>query len=228
MSLVQHPWKRLAGTLVLLGCAFAVPAAEPSPSALEEDSQGWTDLIAKSGSDLKGWNRVPIPADGKLVPKSVWSLDPSGETLICDGHAHEMLLWNEELGDAVFHVEWRYTKVPGKKGYNSGLYTRNSADGAIWHQAQIGDASGGFLFGESPVNGQKKYFNLSKQLHDERVKPAGEWNTVELTATGKTITVWVNGAVVQTWSDCEAPKGYVGLESEGWRIEFRNLKVKKL
>ena len=42
------------------------------------------------------------------------------------------------------------------------------------------------------------------------------------------MTLWVNGAVTNQWHDCEVPKGYVGLEAEGYRIEFRNVKVKPL
>ena len=55
------------------------------------------------------------------------------------------------------------------------------------------------------------------------MKPAGEWNTFEITCKGKDMALWVNGAVTCEWHDCEAyPKGYVGLEAEGFRIEFRN------
>lgn len=51
---------------------------------------------------------------------------------------------------------------------------------------------------------------------------------MELTARGHTLTLWVNGAVTCEFNDCGALKGRVGLESEGYRIEFRNLKVKTL
>jgi hypothetical protein len=63
---------------------------------------------------------------------------------------------------------------------------------------------------------------------DGRVKPAGEWNTLEITARGKVLTLWVNGAVTCQFGDCGNPSGLVGLEGEGYRIEFRNLKVKEL
>jgi len=69
---------------------------------------------------------------------------------------------------------------------------------------------------------------LSKQVTDSRVKPAGEWNTLEVTAVGKTLTLWVNGAVTCQFENCGKDKGYLGLEAEGYRIEFRNLKVKAL
>ena len=78
------------------------------------------------------------------------------------------------------------------------------------------------------IKGAPKRFNLSKQQPASRVKPAGEWNTFEITCRGKDMTLWVNGAVTNQWHECEVKKGYVGLEAEGCRIEFRNVKVKSL
>jgi hypothetical protein len=203
--------------------------ADDEPSSLERDPEGWTDLLAQAGPELKGWIRGPLRSDAKLSDRSQWSLDPATGFLVCQGDGgHEWLRWDKELGDCTFHVELRFTVVPGKKGYNSGIYARNSADAKIWHQAQTGDGSGGFLFGDTPVNGTIKRFNLSKQQAASRVKPAGEWNVFEITCRGKEMTLWVNGAVANRWLECEAPRGYVGLEAEGYRIEFRNAKVKPL
>jgi hypothetical protein len=208
-------------------------AADAGPSALEQAPAGWTDLLAQAGTNLEGWTRGPIPTKGTIAPLSnvsQWSLDPKSGTLVCSGDGgHDWLRWNQELGDLVYHVEWRFTPAPEKKGkYNSGIYARNSADAVIWHQAQTGDASGGFIFGDTLVNGKLERINLSKQVREQRVKPAGEWNTYEITCKGKDMTLWVNGAVTCEWHDCQVPKGYVGLEAEGWRIEFRNVKVKPL
>ena len=63
---------------------------------------------------------------------------------------------------------------------------------------------------------------------DQRVRPAGEWNTVEITAQGSTLLSWVNGATVSEYTYCPIEKGHLGLEAEGFRIEFRNLRVKTL
>jgi hypothetical protein len=49
-----------------------------------------------------------------------------------------------------------------------------------------------------------------------------------VTARGNTLAVWVNGAVQQLWSGCEVPRGFVGVEGEGWKIEYRNLQLKEL
>jgi hypothetical protein len=198
-----------------------------TPSKLQSEPEGWVDILPPS--DLKGWYRVPVPPTGQLG-REQWHVDTAKRILICDGDGgHDMLLFDKGIGNAVFHFEFCYTKIEGKKGYNSGAYVRNSRDGAIWHQAQFGDGKDGYLFGQTlGPDGKKKGFNLSKLVTDNRVKPAGEWNAMEVTALGKVLTLWVNGAVTCQFEDCGQEKGFVGLEGEGYRIEFRNLKVKML
>jgi len=34
--------------------------------------------------------------------------------------------------------------------------------------------------------------------------------------------------VTNQWKACGVPRGHAGLEAEGWRVEFRNVKVKLL
>jgi len=45
-----------------------------------------------------------------------------------------------------------------------------------------------------------KLTNVKKAQPSE--KPAGQWNTLEMTARGKTLTLWVNGAVTCQFRDC--------------------------
>jgi hypothetical protein len=222
---------RTLAAALSLGATLLLAAAPPdSKSALESDPQGWTDLLADAGPSLKGWTRGTIPPGGTPREPNQWSIDPKTGHLVCAGDGgHDWVRWDQELGDFIYHVEWRFTPVEtGKKSYNSGVYARNSADAKVWHQAQTGGGSGGFLFGDTPVDGEVKRINLSKEVKDQRVRPAGEWNTFEITCKGKDMTLWVNGAVTCEWHDCQVPRGYVGLEAEGYRIEFRNVKLKPL
>lgn len=220
---------KTTNTLLLLAACLVGPQtthAEETKSKLESDPVGWVDVLPSA--DLKGWYRVSVPPTGQLG-REQWHVDAAQKLLICDGDGgHDMLLLDKEIGDATFHLEFRYTKIEGKTGYNSGAYVRNSRNGDIWHQAQFGDANAGFLFGQTPgADGQKKSFNLSKQITGTRVKPAGEWNTMEITAAGKVLTLWVNGEVTCQFDACGRDKGYIGVEGEGYRIEFRNLKIKE-
>jgi hypothetical protein len=188
------------------GLAAPTRNDEPSARALEKDSSGWIDMLATASPELDGWTRKPVPPDGELNPKSQWSLDPANGTLLCQGDGgHEWLRLDQVLTDYFFHVEWRFTPVPGKKGYNSGVYVRNSSDGKMWHQAQCGDASGGYLFGETLAAYAMTPFNLQKDVREQRFKPAGEWNTYELTCKGRNVTLWVNGAVTNQWKSFTHP-----------------------
>lgn len=213
--------------LSVFACLAVVLPAEETKSQLESAPDGWEDILPPA--DLRGWSRVPVPPTAPLE-RQQWHVDSDKKLLICEGDGgHDMLLFDREFGDAVFHFEFRYVKIEGKTGYNSGAYIRNSKDGSVWHQAQMGDASGGFLFGRTVVSDEPNArFSLSKLVTDSRMKPAGEWNTMELTAAGKVLTLWVNGAVTCRFENCQNPKGHLGLEGEGYPIEFRNLKVKEL
>src|SRR3954451_6566989 len=137
------------GFACLVAMLAAAPAPPETPSALVADPSGWVDLLADAGPELKGWTRAPWPGT-TLAAESPWSLDPKTGVLTCRGEAagHEWLRLDRESGDFIYHVEWAFVPAPAgaKAKYNSGIYVRNSADATIWHQAQTGDASGGFLF----------------------------------------------------------------------------------
>jgi hypothetical protein len=215
---------------LIVSCCFAslLPSALASESLSTgsggADDRGWIDI--QPAPDLKGWTRVPIPETNHLG-RAQWHVDRAAGVLVCDGDGgHDMLRFDEELTNCTFHVEFRFSPASGAKaGYNSGVFIRNSADGRIWHQAQL-TPDGGFLFGMTPVEGRLKWVKLPPA--EERMKPAGEWNTMDLTARGETLSVWLNGAVTCTWTNCAVPKGYIALEAEGHRVEFRNLKLKEL
>src|SRR6185295_206083 len=157
----------------LLALLIALPfvrAADPAEtkSALETDPKGWKDLAA--GTDLKPWKRVNIPPTAKLKDVDPWSVKDGVITCAGKGAGHEMLLFNEEFADGVFHVEWRFKPVEGGKGYNSGVYARNSADGGVWHQAQVGNMNVGQIFGNTLADGKDKRINIKEASVAQRGK----------------------------------------------------------
>lgn len=211
--------------LSLSGDTFA---DDNTKSALEADSSGWTDLMP--AEDLAGWKRVALAPDTELNPKNAWSVKDG--LLICDGvGVKEMLLFDKEFDDGVFHVEWRVPPVAGQSEYNSGIYVRSSADGKLWHQAQIAMQEKpplvGDLFGDTLVGGKTERVVI-RAAGENRARPQGEWNIHEVTAKGSAISVWVNGATTCEWKECPLDKGRVGLQAEFFLIEFRNLKFKPL
>jgi hypothetical protein len=171
---------------------------------------------------------VPIPPVPGGDPKLQWRVDAAKHELICAGDGqHEWLRSDKEFGDFVMQVEWRFTPKEGNPRYNSGIGVRLSKYGEIWFQAQTGLA-GGYWFGDNVVDGAVKRFNLSKQMKENRVKPAGEWNLYEIRAEGDKLTLSIHGAVVSETSGVVLRKGFVALEAEGHEIAFRTFKLKPL
>jgi hypothetical protein len=212
----------LATTTVV--AALAVCTVRP----LFSQSSDEIDLIPNES--LQGWTRVPIPAPDGLKPKLQWRVDTAQHALICTGDGgHEWLRYDRELGDFVLNVDWRFTPVADRpQRYNSGIGVRLSKWGEIWYQAQTGP-TGGYIFGQNlTADGVLKGFNLQKEMKENRVKPAGEWNHYEIRAEGDCITLAVNGAVVNELSGVGLRRGHIGLEAEGYEIAFKNLRLKLL
>jgi hypothetical protein len=70
-------------------------------------------------------------------------------------------------------------------------------------------------------------FNERKNMTENRIKPAGKWNSYDIRCIGGTCTLAVNGSVVNT-IHIAVDKGYIGLESEGFQIAFRHFKLQQL
>ncbi len=207
-----------------IACAALVGAALFQIQAVAAD---FVDIMPDSS--LKGWTRIPIPAVDGLKPKLQWRVDAGQKALICAGDGgHEWLRYDKELGDYILHVEWRFTpKTEEPKKYNSGIGIRLSKQGELWTQAQTGP-TGGYLFGENLSDGAIKRFNLIKEMKENRVKPAGEWNTYDIRVQGDKVTLSVNGAEVSEISGIALRRGYIGLEGEYYEITFRSITLKTL
>jgi hypothetical protein len=209
---------------IQFGLASAKPVAQAG-DFLTSDPSGWVDLMPRKS--LKGWTRMTVPPGKTLDPINQWSLNKEHGTIVCEGnHGHEWLRYDRELTNFLLHVEWRFEKHEGLKGYNSGVFVRNDLTGRVWHQAQVGEHA--YIFGQTLSHGE-----LSAMIHTPSpavnpLHPIGEWNTYEIRCDGPKITLWVNGSLTGEFAAPEVPQGYWGLEAEGFWIEFRNIKLKKL
>ena len=217
--------------VVLVMAAIVVDTAlvqAQEKSAFEKDSTGWIDLLPHK--DLKNWKRVGL--DQGMQETSPWSVN--GDVLVCQGApsqgagAKEMLLYDRSFTDGVFHLECRFPPQKGKQDYNSGAYVR-SLDGRVWHQIQIAHLDippfMGDLFGDLKVNDKTERVIIRGDGPDY-VNPPGQWNTFEIMARDKEITVWLNGHSTLAWKECAVKKGMVGVQCEFFNVEFRNLKFK--
>jgi hypothetical protein len=65
-------------------------------------------------------------------------------------------------------------------------------------------------------------------LTDNSEKPLGEWNKMVIECRADTITVWLNGDLVNTGFGATATKGKIALQAEGAEVEFRIVELTSL
>ncbi len=196
----------------------------------EEKSQGFTQLF--NGTDLTGWTGNK---EGYVVKDGVIVVDPTkggGGNLYTD----------KDYSDFVFRFEFRLTP-----GANNGIGIRTPATGDSAYQGmeiQVLDEDSpryrGWL-ADYQHHGSIYGIVAAKPGH---LKPVGEWNSEEITAKGRQITVKLNGVTIV---DADIDKasasgtidhkqhpglknttGRIGFLGHGDQVEFRNLRVKTL
>lgn len=195
-------------------------------------AQDWLDITPKPG--LAGWSRgVLTPSANQpwtnLVEPSPWSVEEGVLNARGSKAGHEWLRYDRELGDFELTVEWRLAKLDGAPRYNSGVFVRNSRYADIWHQVQIGPPdNAGYLFQVSLQDGVFVRTVFKDKQQPVKVNPPGEWNRYDIRVEGCRYTIRVNGQLSQQVEDCALKRGYLGLEAEGFDIEFRNIRLREL
>ena len=187
-----------------------------------------------NGRDLSGWVNV------NCAPET-WSVKDG--VIHCTGVPTGALRTERQYENFELELEWRHLKSGG----NAGIFIWSSplaAPGVPFLRAievQVLDhgynANGknewytthGDVF---PIHGSTmKPFGRHRGERsfpsEERSKPSPEWNQYRIVATNGVVRLSVNGKEVSGGENCNWRKGYLGLESEGSPVEFRNLRLKE-
>ena len=186
--------------------------------------EGWTTLF--NGKDLSGL--VVVLADPDDNKKAKLYFDgTAGDQKTFYVENGLLKTTGEPLGyirtadvydNFVYHAEVRFLK-DGNSGILSHIQVDAPLPNAIECQMYYSQMGRVFpLFGHKMDGGEIIHYNS---------KPVGEWNTLEVYSEEGRMATVVNGAVVGLGSNAEPSTGYIGLQSEGTPIEFRNIKVKR-
>lgn len=174
----------------------------------EEKSAGFVSLF--NGKDFTGWRFVSKGEDATEAPN--WIVKDGVIHLTGGGSPH--LASAKEYGNFEMRFEWRSLK----EKYNSGFYVRSGVKLGSNQINLAKGAEGNLMYGKS--KGGVAVPNLQK--------PAGEWNDWRIVVEGDKATFWCNGQKAWDATGLVPEKGYVGLQTEGAALEFRNLRIREL
>jgi 3-keto-disaccharide hydrolase len=123
------------------------------------------------------------------------------------------------------HVDWRWPEQAG----NSGVFLNISGQDKQWPatiECQLMSGNAGdfvFLGGSDATERTDKTKMVKPKIEISSEKPAGDWNSYDIYSRNDSIIVYVNNVLQNLCSHPTPDKGYIGLQSEGAPVEFRNV-----
>jgi len=199
------------GRLFGLGILALAALIQFSPVASAQTGDGWKVLL--DGKSMNGWTKIGGDSnwrveDGAVVADKMANKDAS------------FLITADKYKDFQLVVEfWASDDA------NSGIYMRCAANDKLTdrlcYEANIFDQRPDPTYGTGAL------------VHYVEVNPmpkaGGKWNTFEITAKGRSITVMLNGQKTAEMKGVDLlPEGPIALQHAAGAIKFRKVAIKPL
>lgn len=203
------------GSAIIVGDYVPEPAAEPE--------KGETVRLF-NGNDFDGWFMWSEEEDSD--PADVWLVKDG--TIWCTGEAQGFLRTAEKYGNYKLTLEWRWAGGPG----NSGVLLHMTDEEKVWPlsmEAQVMHGKAGDLIGMGcRFTKDGESVRYSPRADETIEKEPGEWNSYEIVCHQDTMELNVNGKTQNKGAGIPLKEGYIGFQSEGAPIQFRNIELTPL
>jgi hypothetical protein len=186
-----------------------------------------------NGKNLDGWSIYV--ADQKISPENFFYVKDG--VIETPGVPMGYLRTKKEYENYRLHVEWRYPEKPT----NSGVFIHTVGPDKIWprhYQCQLKHLSAGdFIIQDEGLSATVrdtvyvstvKIKPIAPKLKASSENKPGEWNSYDIVCKGNTVEVKVNGVLQNYATNCSETKGGIGLQAEGSKIQFRNIRIEKI
>ena len=179
-----------------------------------------------NGRDLSNWEFVV--KDNAVPGDQVYSVQDGA--ILIQGAPLGYMYTKKKYRNYTLNLEWSWVDEPT----NSGIFVviekpENPFPNGIEVQLKAGNAGDFVLLAGSdlieyqqPEGQERPKFPVIAKREDSNEKAPGEWNKAKITVNEGVITVYIND-VLQNVGTNPVKEGHIGLQSEGKRIQFRNL-----
>ncbi len=183
-----------------------------------------------NGQDLDNWNIIVDSDDGE--PRDLFYVEDGILNTLGDPFGY--LRTRESYSNFKLHLEWRWTEEPS----NSGVFLNVQGKEIVFPQCvecQLMDGKAGDIVlmrkGTSIIVKDSTYMVTSEEspylaipkFEGSSEKPAGEWNSCDITSLDGTLELFVNGVLQNKGTDMSLTEGNIALQSEGGPMPFRNV-----
>lgn len=191
------------------------------------------------GHSLAGWV-VESHADSDVHPdgRPVWSVNDGA--IDCDGLGFGFLRYaREPFADVTLRLEFRLGKKADGEPCNAGIGLRTGAFDRRRSRATRPSIRGYELqllddAGSPPSTHSSGSLYRYVAPRENAIRPAGEWNDLEVALLGSRIRVVMNGRLIQDVDQATLPRirtkplsGFFSLQNHGGPARFRNIRVRR-
>ncbi len=184
------------------------------------------NLLSKN--DLFNW--AFESKEGAEAAEKSWKLEDG--VLSTTGKPIGFIRTRESYENYTLTFEWRW--LPGTENGNSGLlvHAGETAEGKDWPpciEAQLFQNNAGdfWMINEKLEATGKNEGGRWIRTADPKEKPLGEWNTMTVVCKADSITVHVNGTLVNEGKNLSTTSGSICFQAEGAPIELRKIMLEK-
>jgi len=201
---------KISGTITMPDGKSNSFTGNRAPSLKREGEPKWGPAIELfNGKDLTGWEAIGS-SNQWVAENGILRSPKSGANIRT----------KQTFDDFKLHLEFRYPK-----GSNSGVYLRGR------YEVQISDNQG-----SEPTKGDySAVYGFIKPL-EMAAKPAGEWQTYDITLIGRMVTVVANGKTVISNQEIpgitggaldskEGEPGPIYFQGDHGPVEYRNITI---
>lgn len=188
-----------------------------------------------NGQDLDNWTIYVDSEDGE--PKDLFFVEDGVMNTLGDPFGY--IRTRESYSNYKLHLEWRWVE----EASNSGVLLHVQGKDMIFPhcvEAQLWNGRAGdfVLMGKGAaisvkdstyevLSEENRYLAIPK-FEESSEKPAGEWNSYDITSKDGSIELYVNGVLQNTGTASSLSEGNIALQSEGAPLQFRNIYLQPL
>lgn len=227
----------LLATMGFLGAALwaETPPVATAPATQPFAEEGFKSIF--NGKDIDGW---VYGTKGNAAKQGVgYQVDASQGIVYSTVKDGGNLYTEKEYANFVLRFDFKLTE-----NANNGIGIRAPLEGDTAYtgmEIQVLDDGGSMYKTLRPEQYHGSIYDVFAAERGHQ-KPVGEWNSEEITAKGRQVTVKLNGSTIvdanlddvkdeaklKKHPGLANVKGHIGFLGHGARVEFKNLRVKEL
>jgi hypothetical protein len=177
-----------------------------------------------------GNNCAPRPDGcGQTEPGTTFRVEDG--IIYCSGKPHGYMYTEKKYMNFTLRLDYRYKPYPDTENdeffYGNSGYLLFITKNQVWPKMIEIQGQNSNVLNAFGVDTKVKATD-DPEARKRAIKPVGQWNSIEIVSKDGQVRSYLNGTLISTVSEHEFKEpGYVGFQSEGAEISWRDIRIRE-